>query len=145
MGGAVSGVSGASPIWNKVMKFTLDRSEKGIYDSEDDGHAWPLQPSGVVGVNICADTGDIRPDCQTRFEYFLEGTVPATQKVVNQDVTIFKDTGQVANSDALPEQIEVQNRPTYTDPLGTIYCMNCPIASQSAIIRYPLVLKRSDL
>lgn len=145
MSGAVSGVSGASPIWNKIMKFTLDESEKGKYDKEDDGHAWPLQPSGIVGANICADTGGFplstdpaQAGCPVRFEYFLEGTVPATQNVIGQDLIIFKDTGQIANSNALPEQIEAQNKPTYTDPLGTVYCMTCPIASSSATIRYPL-------
>lgn len=145
MGGAVSGVSGASPIWNKIMKFTLDESEKGIYDKEDDGHAWPLQPSGIVGANICADTGGTplsadpaQAGCPVRFEYFIEGTVPTTQNVINQDLSIFKDTGQVANSSALPEQIDIQNKPTYTDPLGTTYCLTCPIASSSATVRYPL-------
>lgn len=141
MSGAVSGVSGASPIWNKVIKFALDKSEKGTYDKDDDGHAWPLQPEEVVGASICADTGDIRPDCQTRFEYFLSGTVPSSGIVTNQDLMIFRDTGQVAGKDALPEQVESQNKPVYIDPVGGIYCMNCPIASTSATIRYPLVLK----
>lgn len=151
MSGAVSGVSGASPIWNKIIKFALDKSEKGIYDKDDDGHSWPLQPEEVVGATICADTGGAIPSgdpnnpglpaqagCPARFEYFLAGTVPSTPNVVNQDVNIFKDTGQVAGNDALPEQIETQNKPIYTDPTGSIYCINCPIASTSANIRYPL-------
>jgi len=147
MSGAVSGVSGASPIWNKVIGYALDKSEKGNYDIEDDGHSWPLQPEEVVGASICADTGGAVAEgsgCPTRFEYFLANTIPTTTNVVNQDVLIFKDTGQIANSDALPEQIEPQNKPIYTDPVGGIYCMNCPIASSSATIRYPL-LKGSDL
>jgi 1A family penicillin-binding protein len=145
MSGAVSGVSGASPIWNKIMKFTLDRSEKGKYDPEDDGHSWPLQPSGIVGANICADTGGAplsadpaQAGCPVRFEYFIEGTVPTTSKIVPLDLQLDKTTGQIAGKDTPPENIETQNRPTYTDPLGTIYCMNCPIASSSATIRYPL-------
>ncbi|MDP3917864.1 MAG: transglycosylase domain-containing protein [Candidatus Woesebacteria bacterium] len=146
MGGAVSGISGASPIWNKVIKFALDKSEKGEYDKDDDGHSWPLQPEEVVGATICADTGGAVTEgsgCPTRFEYFLAGTLPTTTNVVNQDVLIFKDTGQIANSDALPEQIEAQNKPIYTDPTGGMYCLSCPISSSSATIRYPL--KRSDL
>lgn len=151
MSGAVSGVSGASPIWNKVMKFALDKSEKGEYDKDDDGHSWPLQPEEVVGASICADTGGVvsadpnNPGCPARFEYFLKGTVPTSANIVNQDLQIFRDTGQVAGKDATPEQIETQNKPVYIDPVGGIYCMNCPIASASATIRYPLVLKRSDL
>jgi penicillin-binding protein 1C len=145
MGGAVSGVSGASPIWNTVIKYALDKSEKGAYDPDDDGHSWPLQPEEVVGATICADTGGAipsgdpnNPGCVSRFEYFLAGTVPTTSNVVGLDLTIFKDTSQIAIKDYLPEQVETQNRPTYTDPVGGIYCMNCPISSQSAVIRYPL-------
>jgi len=131
MSGSVSGVSGASPIWNKIMKATLSAYEVG-------GHSWPKQPDGVVGSNICNDTGDIRPDCQTRFEYFLAGTIPSTSFIVNQDVQIYNDTGQMAKSDADPSQVHTENKPIYTDPDGTLYCMNCPIASSSATIRYPL-------
>lgn len=138
MSGAVSGVSGASPIWNKVIKFALDKSEKGNYDKDDDGHSWPLQPEEVVGASICADTGDVRPDCQTRFEYFLKGTIPTTSMVINQDVQIDKTTQQLAGKDTAPENIESQNKPIFTDPTGGIYCMTCPISSQSATIRYPL-------
>lgn len=141
MGGSVSGVTGASPIWNKIMKFALDKSEKGEYDKEDDGHSWPLQPNEVIGANICADTGSMPSDensCPIRFEYFLEGTVPKSNLVINQDILVFRDTGQLANQEALPEQIESQNRPVYIDPTGAIYCLNCPISSSSATIRYPL-------
>jgi penicillin-binding protein 1C len=151
MSGAVSGVSGASPIWNRVMKFVLDRSEKGIYDPKKEdattvkrSHAWPNQPDGVIGATICADTGSApgadpaNPGCPTRFEYFLSGTVPTTSLVVNQDVFINNATGQIAASTDPPEQIHVENRPVFTDPDGTLYCLTCPVASASAVIRYPL-------
>lgn len=138
MSGAVSGVSGASPIWNKIIKFALDKAEKGEYDSEDDGHAWPLQPEDVVGASICADIGDFRNDCAMRFEYFLKDTVPNSSYLTNQDVTIFNDTGQMTLKDYLPEQVHMENKPVYIDPVGGLYCMTCPIASQSAIIKYPL-------
>jgi len=144
MSGAVSGISGASPIWNKVIKMALDKAEKGSYDKEEDGHAWPRQPSGVIGANICATTG-LMPvgsegafNCPTRFEYFLEGTVPVATEGERQDILVFKDTKQMANTDADPSLVEAQNHPIYRDPLGTIYCLDCPIASQSATIRYPL-------
>ncbi len=138
MSGAVSGVSGASPIWNKIIKFALDKSEKSEYDKDDEGHSWPLQPEEVVGASVCADTGDVRTDCSTRFEYFLTGTVPTTSNIVGQDVQIDKTTQQLAGKDTAPENIEMQNKPIFTDPTGGIYCMTCPIASSSATIRYPL-------
>ncbi len=151
MGGAVSGVSGASPIWNKVMKTVLDKAEKGAYDPKEkglpaggQGHSWPKQPDTVVGATICADTGGLpgtdpaNPGCPTRFEYFLAGTVPTGNPITNQDIQLFNDTGQMAPTSADPTQIHTENKPTFTDLVGALYCINCPVASSSSTIRYPL-------
>ncbi len=144
MSGAVSGVSGASPIWNQVMKELLDKAEKGTYDEDEEGHAWPLQPEGVVGKSICAVTGLLppgdegNPGCSTRFEYFLKDFLPEKTEGERADVAIFRDTGQLANENALPEQIEIQNHAVYYDPLGTLYCLDCSVASVSATVKYPL-------
>ncbi|KKQ55723.1 MAG: Penicillin-binding protein, 1A family [Candidatus Woesebacteria bacterium GW2011_GWB1_38_5] len=143
MSGAVSGVSGASPIWNTVIKYALDKAEKGLYNEEDDEHAWPEQPEGIVGRNVCTTTGNLpgspdAPECPTRFEYFLKDAVGANIESGQKDVEVFKDTRQLANEEALPEQKEVQNHPFLIDPLGTLVCLDCPIASSSARISYPL-------
>lgn len=151
MGAGVSGVSGASPIWNAIMKAVLDKAEEGAYKEEDEGHGWPNQPDGIVGANVCWDTGNIStaapPDgqegapagCATRFEYFLEGAVGARIESGATDIQIDKRTGQQAGPDTPPEEIETQNHPFLLDPLGTLYCLNCPVASASATIRYPLM------
>jgi len=144
MTGAVSGVSGASPIWNKVMKQLLDGAEKGKYDENEEGHAWPLQPEGVIGKTICAVTGLLpsgdegNPGCPTRFEYFLKEYLPEKTIGERADIPVFRDTGQLANKDALPEQIEMQNHAVYYDPLGTLYCLDCAVATVSATVKYPL-------
>ena len=144
MSGAVSGVSGASPIWNKVIKNVLDKTEKGIYDKEETGHAWPGQPDDISGKSICATdgllpTGDAgNPGCPLRFEYFMEGTAPDKTTGQRMDLTIVNSTQQQAGTDTPPDQVSTQNRPVYLDPLGTIYCLDCPVASASAIIKYPL-------
>ncbi|HJY98458.1 MAG TPA: transglycosylase domain-containing protein [Patescibacteria group bacterium] len=144
MSGAVSGISGASPIWNKIMKAVLDKAEKGAYDTEEKGHSWPKQPDTIVGATICADTGGLpgsdpaNPGCPTRFEYFIVGTVPTSNPIANQDIFLYNDTGQLAPADADPIQIHPENRPVYIDPIGTFYCLSCPVASSSATVRYPL-------
>lgn len=154
MSGAVSGVSGASPIWNKVMKYVLDKAEDGAYNQEDEGHAWPQKPVEVAGVNICADIGGVTPltdpanpqpasaGCPTRFEYFLDGTIPSTSFVENKDVQLDKTTGALASPKTPPENIETQNRPTITDPLGTLFCLTCAIPTEPVTIRYPLLIFR---
>lgn len=143
MSGAVSGVSGASPIWNKIMKAVLDKAENGEYDKNEKGHSWPKQPDGVIGAAICNDTGGAsssqdpaNPGCPTRFEYFLTGTVPTTLNVVSQDVFINNATGQLASPNDPPDQIHPENKPVYTDPNGTLYCLGCAVASSSAIINF---------
>jgi penicillin-binding protein 1C len=148
MSGAVSGVSGASPIWNMIMKEVLDKAEEGSYSENEKGHAWPKQPLGVVGVNVCVTTGNLPenkddPGCATRFEYFLADKVGAGIESGSKDVEVFRDTGQLANEEALPEQKETQNRPFLLDPLGTLVCLDCPIASSSARISYPLTFTRA--
>lgn len=147
MSGAVSGISGASPIWNVIMKEVLDKAEEGTYSEKENGHAWPKQPQGVVGANICVTTGNLpgnpdEPECATRFEYFLADKVGAGIESGSKDVEVFRDTGQLANEEALPEQKETQNHPFLLDPLGTLVCLDCPIASSSARISYPLSRSR---
>jgi membrane carboxypeptidase/penicillin-binding protein PbpC len=145
MSGAVSGISGASPIWNTVIKEVLDKAENGYYDKDDKGHTSLTPPDGVVGTEVCSTTGILPgnpddPGCPTRFEYFLTDNIGAQIETGQKDVEVFKDTGQLANEEALPEQKETQNHPFLLDPLGTLVCLDCPIASSSATIHYPLVV-----
>lgn len=143
MSGAVSGVSGASPIWNRVMKYALDKAEEGEFSKEDEGHAWPRQPSGVVGANVCATTGTLPQNgwegCPMRFEYFIKDTIPTSIKGGRQDVQIDKITNSLAGPDTPPENIETRNQLIMYDPLDTAVCLDCATtASSSATIRYPL-------
>ena len=144
MSGAVSGVSGASPIWNTVIKEVLKKAEDGLYSKDEDGHVWPNQPDQVMGKNICATTGLLppgdqgNPGCPTRFEFFLEDSFPEKTDGERQDIQIDRTNGQIADPDLPVELVETQNHPVYYDPLGTLYCLDCPIASRSATIRYSL-------
>jgi len=159
MSGAVSGVSGASPIWNVVMREVLGKAEDGIYDESEKDHSWPKQPQEVVGANVCATTGNLpdNPDspasspegsgpagCPTRFEYFLKDKVGAGIETGQKDVQIDKTNGALAYPELPPEFIETQNRPFLLDPLGTLVCLDCPIASASAKISYPLIINKSS-
>ena len=146
MSGAVSGVSGASPIWNVIMKEVLDKTENGYFSQEDKGHVWPLQPGSVTGANVCATTGILPKEgegCPTRFEYFLKGTTPTFVAGGFQDVGYDKRTGGFIDENTPPEFIENRGQNVMYDPLGTFLCLDCPIppASQSAKVSYPIVVK----
>ena len=68
-----SGITGASPIWNKIMTQVLK-------DKKDDP---PQKPDGVVAVQVDSMGGGIptsgRP---TRSEYFVKGTEPTSESSI---------------------------------------------------------------
>jgi penicillin-binding protein 1C len=145
MSGAVSGISGASPIWNRIIKEALDKAEGGFYNASDKDHAWPRQPEGIVGANVCVTNGNLpsdpnNPGCAIRFEYFLKDKVGAGIESGNKDIQIDKTTQALAYPELPPDLVETQNRSFLLDPLGTLVCLDCPIASASAKISYPLII-----
>ena len=78
MSRVASGVTGASPIWNKIMSFVLN--DKPSID-------WKA-PDGVSKVNICSLTATLPCDaCPTRQEWFLDENKPTrscTETQINQ-------------------------------------------------------------
>jgi membrane peptidoglycan carboxypeptidase len=144
MSGAVSGVSGASPIWNKIIKEALNKAESGYFDKNEKGHSWPNTPSGIKGSTVCATTGNDplfpgeNPACPARFEYFLQDRVGARVETGQKDLLINKLDQTLANSSTPPDQTENQNHPFLLDPLGTLVCLNCPIPTSQINIGYPL-------
>ena len=125
MGSVASGVTGASPIWNKVMTQAL----------KDYKQNWPVQPAEVTGTLICSLSGLKAPDnpdpgnCPTRYEYFLTGTVPPVQTDnMRRDIPIFKLTQAPATSRQIrefPDQIETQGHSVIYDALGIALCLDC--------------------
>lgn len=140
MSGAVSGVSGASPIWNKIMKKALDKAESGAFSGEKKDHGWPVQPVDIVGASVCSNTGALPNEasagCPTRFEYFIKDTVPQNG-AFRQDILVFNDTGMIANHEALPEQVHPENHLMIQDPLGTMICLDCTGPMPTVNVAYP--------
>jgi membrane peptidoglycan carboxypeptidase len=82
MSGAVSGISGASPIWNKLMKNVLDKAKK--YFCGEEGHKWPRIPDR--SGNVCATSNLYCPESRLRHqtEYFLKTIL--WKQIRNKDV-----------------------------------------------------------
>ncbi|MFI5241157.1 MAG: transglycosylase domain-containing protein, partial [Microgenomates group bacterium] len=97
-----SGVTGASPIWNKIISAIL--SDKPSID-------WK-SPEGLVKVNICTITGTLPCNgCPTRQEWFKEGEQPkkactpeAVQAIIDQKQQEQNSQGQI-----LDDGIHTQN------------------------------------
>ncbi len=70
-----SGITGASPIWNKIMSYVL----KGKPNEE------PQKPDNIVAVNVDTLFGGLPYNNQpTRSEYFIKGTEPTSASPVYQ-------------------------------------------------------------
>ncbi len=114
-----SGVTGAAPIWNKVMRALL----------KDQTDLWPIKPETVVGRQICNDSGgemtkggDGKESCGARYEYFIKGTEPQGGGSFKQSVPINKDTDKLAS----PTDTNVENRDkTMIKDMFSIYCTDC--------------------
>jgi membrane carboxypeptidase/penicillin-binding protein len=128
-----SGVTGASPIWNKIISYAL----KGKKEQ------WPSLPEGLVGAAICATSG-LSPNpaapCQTRFEYFLPDTIPPRENL-QQSVEIDKTINTLANEQTPPENKETQEKNIIVDPLGTKFCLDCAFPAQPEIIQPENILR----
>ena len=123
MSRVASGVSGASPIWNKITTFALKSYKQN----------WPIQPAEVTGTLVCSLSGQKVPEppgenCSPRYEYFLQGTIPAADAGNRRDIPIFRPSQAPASprqTIETPDQIEYQNHSVIFDPLGTMLCLDC--------------------
>lgn len=84
-----SGVTGAAPIWNRIMTYAL----KGKKNQEFS------RPSDVEEVTIDAGFGGLPYDGKpTRTEVFINGTEPTTQSPIYQKLKVSKsDNAKLAN------------------------------------------------
>jgi len=113
-----SGVTGAAPIWNRVMSFVL----------KNQPDLWPKKPQNITDHRVCWDSGDlmIKKDdgsesCQSRFEYFIKGTEPKASNIIKQIVPVTKDDKLAPPN--WPE-IEMKEKTIIKDMFG-IYCLDC--------------------
>lgn len=88
-----SGITGASPIWNKIMTRVLKGTPKEEFQ----------KPDSVIDKQIDAFSGGIPIDGQpTRVEYFIKGTEPTTKSPIYVTLKMSKhDQGKLASDEEL--------------------------------------------
>jgi len=113
-----SGITGAAPIWNRVMRSLL----------KNQPDLWPIKPDTVVGRQVCWDSGNLMEkkedgtdNCSPRFEYFIKGTEPNEPFIFKQTVAITKDDKLAPPN--WPD-IEMKEKTIIKDAFG-IYCVDC--------------------
>ena len=94
----VTGLSGAAPIWNAVMRKYHEELPATWYD----------MPPGIVQRVVCQPSGLLPTEqCQEqRAELFVAGTEPTISDNVWQEFEIDRETGLLAGPTTPPERIE---------------------------------------
>lgn len=113
-----SGVTGASPIWQKLMRYALR-----------DTKTQELQrPDTIVGASVCIDSG-VMPSadtpCQTRYEYFLKDTIPTVSTITSRELFINKTTNHPPNTEEEYNDVEPREQLVAADPFIKDYCIDC--------------------
>ncbi len=94
----VSGISGAGPIWHEFVRQVLRGQPK---------QEFPV-PAGLVRAEVCAISGLLpTPYCpRTRWEWFIDGTVPTTYDTLYQPFVLDRRTGLLADESTPPAERE---------------------------------------
>jgi 1A family penicillin-binding protein len=110
-----SGITGAAPIWNGIMKSILKDKVNESFKV----------PSGIRGIWICGSTGGLKNEgCNNRFEYFISGTEPKKDTYTKAKVWVEKGTNKIvaAGSPNAEEKEEV----IVNDPYSKQdFCASC--------------------
>ncbi len=119
-----SGITGAAPIWNRIMKYVLNKQP----------NLFPIRPSSVVGKQVCWNTGSVTSQnpggsqsaCPTRFEYFIRGTEGIQNlKTIKEPVFVTKDSDKyVAKPNPGDPNLEQKEKTIISDGIST-YCIDC--------------------
>ncbi len=119
-----SGITGAAPIWNRVMRYVLN-SQPDLF---------PIRPSSVVGRQVCWDTGAVasqnpdgsQPGCPTRFEYLIKGTEGVSNlKTTKGPAFVTKDSDKyVEKPNPGDSNLEQKDKTIVSDGISS-YCIDC--------------------
>jgi penicillin-binding protein 1C len=84
-----SGVTGAAPIWNRIIREAL----KNLPDTP------PKKPDSIISLDIDAYSGGLPYEGKPiRNEYFIKGTEPASSSPIYQKIKVSKsDNNKLAN------------------------------------------------
>ncbi|KKQ24218.1 MAG: Penicillin-binding protein [Candidatus Roizmanbacteria bacterium GW2011_GWC2_37_13] len=113
-----SGVTGAAPIWNRVMSYVL----------KNQSDLWPIRPDTVIGRQVCWDSGDLagktedgKENCSARFEYFIKDSEPKESHISKQTIAVTRDDKLAPIN--WPD-VEMKEKTIIKDMFG-FYCVDC--------------------
>lgn len=113
-----SGVTGASPIWNKIMRQVL----------KDQKDHFPLQPTGIEYRNVCNLTGLIPTEqnpCETRSELFIKGIYPGFEIPVKKQVWVRRSDKYPLLPGDTTVDLDLEEHTVLSDPFVKEFCLDC--------------------
>lgn len=119
MGGVVSGVSGAAPIWHEVMSYILKDKKTSPW----------IKPKGVVRVSVCKNSGYLPASgvsCETRSDYFIRYKIPKKTDPGKRAAWVDKTTQDIPKDSKQTENLESKEQYIVEDLVGDKYCVDCP-------------------
>jgi len=118
MSWVASGITGATPIWNKVMSYLV--KEEKIKKM--------VMPAEMVKLPVCNLTGKLIPEegCESHFEFFKKKYAPNERTGLKQNILIDKDTGRPVKDGEEKTNVEWQEHQVVRDISGELICLDCP-------------------
>jgi len=113
-----SGVTGATPIWNRVMsKMLEDKTIKRV-----------AMPTDIVKLPVCNLTGELVPEggCESHFEFFKKEFAPTKRIPLRQAVLVDKDSGRMLVNGEETGNMEWQDHAVSWEIGGKLVCLDCP-------------------
>lgn len=114
----VSGVTGAAPIFNKIMSFVLQGVEP----------LWPEKPPSVLSGQVCPTGMPPQPGEQCQLSgpelYWREGQ-PSKAETITEEVWIRPETGLPPLPGESVDGLILETRTFYEDPVTGRYCLDC--------------------
>jgi len=115
-----SGVTGASPIWNIIMRKVLQNTKDK-----------PLsKPEGVINYQVCNLTGFLAQEenqCESHSEYFIENILPPGQSGYPSKKQVWvrrSDKYPVLPGDDTVDR-DFEEHTVLSDPFTTDFCLDC--------------------
>jgi membrane carboxypeptidase/penicillin-binding protein len=118
MSRVTSGVTGAAPIWNTIMKYLL----------KDQKDTFPQQPQGVEFHDICTQTGLLpTPEnpCETRSEIFIKGILPQNNIGTKKQIWVRRSDKYPLLPGDQTIDLDLEEHFVLSDPFSKDYCLDC--------------------
>jgi penicillin-binding protein 1C len=115
----VSGVTGATPIFNDIMTYLLKDTEYDWYEKPEDVIRTGVCPSGFPPAKNGSPCGIKSTDL------YWEGSKPTKSTFIKQDFWIDPRTGLPPKFGEQVDGLVLENHTYYSDPLTKIFCVDC--------------------